>query len=185
MGNSFEYIAKQYSLSKKAISILESSCMEVYIRSGQTFLDYNQLNRHVYIVASGLTKTYFLRDGRERVLNFAFEGEVAVFPSDRHETSSIAAIAIEDSILLKADKRKLEELFRINGELAYWGYEMMKQIVQYSIDDYMDYLWMDKQDIYKKLLNEHPDILQRIPLKDIASYLNITPSSLSRIRANI
>lgn len=185
MTEHYRQIATRYGLSEKAASVLESIFTEVSVQRGQTVLDFNQLNRHVYIVARGLVKSYFLREGRERILNFAFDGEIAVLPSERHERSSVSVVAIEDSVLFKADKRKLEECFRQNGELAYWGYEMMKQVVQFSIDDYMGFLWMDKQEIYKKLLNEHPDILQRIPLKDIASYLNITPSSLSRIRANV
>lgn len=185
MTNHFELTSNRYGLSENAVSVLNFVFTEVSVLRGQTVLDFNQLNRHVYIVARGLVKSYFLREGRERILNFSFDGEIAVLPSERHEHSSVSVVAIEDSILLKADKRKLEECFRQNGELAYWGYEMMKQVVQFSIEDYMGFLWMDKQDIYKKLLNEHPDILQRIPLKDIASYLNITPSSLSRIRANM
>lgn len=185
MTDHFELISNRYGLSEKAVSVLKTVFTEVCVQRGQTVLDFNQLNRHVYIVARGLVKSYFLREGRERILNFAFDGEIAVLPSERRECSSLSVVAIEDSILFKADKRKLEECFRQSVELAYWGYEMIKQVVQFSIDDYMDFLWMDKQEIYKKLLNEHPDILQRIPLQDIAAYLNITPSSLSRIRANI
>lgn len=185
MKDHFEQIASRNGLSEKASAILKSVFTVVNVKRGETFLDFNQFNRHVYIVATGLVKSYFLRGGRERILNFAFDGEIAVLPSEKHERSSVSVVAIEDSVLLKADKKELEECFRQNGELAYWGYEMMKQAVQCSIDDYISFWWMDKQEIYKKLLNEHPDILQRIPLRDIASYLNITPSSLSRIRANI
>ena len=48
-----------------------------------------------------------------------------------------------------------------------------------------EYYWMDKKEQYKLMLKRQPEIFQRISLKDIASYLNVTPQSLSRIRTLI
>ena len=50
---------------------------------------------------------------------------------------------------------------------------------------FADYTWMDKGRQYERLLREYPQLLQRIALKDLASYLMLTPQSLSRIRAEL
>lgn len=140
---------------------------------------------YVYFVSEGLVRCWFLRDGRERILNFSFEGELAIMSVNASRISTVSATAIEDTVLVRFRQTNLEQLFSQSADLAFWGYQVLKQLIDIMDYGYLNLFWMEKKEQYALLLHNHPDILQRIPLKDVASYLNITQSSLSRIRAGV
>ena len=76
-------------------------------------------------------------------------------------------------------------LFAESVELANWGRRLVeKQLVECE-RYFTEYYWQDKKTQYLRLLGEYPDLLRRVPLKDLASYLDVTPQSLSRIRSRI
>ena len=61
----------------------------------------------------------------------------------------------------------------------------MEKTIQEYEHYFIEYYWADKGHQYQMLIKEFPQLLQRVSLKEIASYLNITPQSLSRIRAHL
>jgi CRP-like cAMP-binding protein len=93
--------------------------------------------------------------------------------------------ALTDCIVLKGDFREFKKLASTNLEISnlYWsllenGFIMMdKRNRELSS--------LDAKQLYLKLLEEKPQILESIPLNHIASYLNITPVQLSRIRRDL
>ena len=185
MEHFFQYTKNTYGLSDEAISLLEAKMEVVKISKGETFIRQGNRNNDLYFVSMGLVRCWFTDDVKEYSLNFAFEGELALFPLEGHTYSPVTAVAIEDSTLLRISQNELEELFVNYKELAVWGYRTVKSAMCILLNEYLNMFWMNKKKCYMKLVEKHPDILQRISLKDIASYFNITPSSLSRIRAEV
>ena len=185
MGSFFQYNKDKFKLSNDAILLLKEQMEVLNIEKNETFLTQGSVNTYVYFVSKGLIRTWFLQDSKEYILYFSFDGELATFPLDGERYSLVSATAIEDSVILRISKEKMESLFAESTELALWGYNLMKTQVNHSMCDYLNIFWREKKEIYKILLTRHPDILQRISLKDIAAYINVTPSSLSRIRAEI
>ena len=181
----FHYNKDRFKLSAEAILLLKEHMEVLNIEKNETFLNQGSVNTYVYFVSKGLVRTWFLRDSKEYILYFSFDGELATFPLDGERYSLVSATAIEDSVMLRISKAKMESLFAESTELALWGYNLMKAQVNYAMSDYLNIFSREKKEIYKEILNKHPDILQRISLKDIAAYINVTPSSLSRIRAEV
>ena len=91
---------------------------------------------------------------------------------------------VEDSDLLRIPARRLEELFEQSHDIAVWGLKLL----DYYLREYENYFindsWSDAREQYEALLRRNPELFQRVPLKHIASYLQITPQSLSRIRSS-
>ena len=91
---------------------------------------------------------------------------------------------VEDSDLLRIPARRLEELFEQSHDIAVWGLKLL----DYYLREYENYFindsWSDAREQYEALLRSNPELFQRVPLKHIASYLQITPQSLSRIRSS-
>ena len=79
----------------------------------------------------------------------------------------------------------MDYLCRSSHELANWGLK----IQDYYLREYENYFindsWMEAREQYESLLKTRPDLILKLPLKHIASYLQITPQSLSRIRASV
>ncbi len=92
---------------------------------------------------------------------------------------------VENTTLLRMPKTKLDYLCRSSLELANWGLK----IQDYYLREYENYFindsWMEAREQYESLLKTRPDLILKLPLKHIASYLQITPQSLSRIRASV
>ena len=86
---------------------------------------------------------------------------------------------MEDSVLYVLERKKLKELFSEDLHIANWGrrYAEMERLISM--------LSAIASERYKELLEKEPDLLQRLPLGNIATYLGITQASLSRIRAQI
>ena len=97
----------------------------------------------------------------------------------------------DEAIRLLVDE--MEEVAFLKGELsaregdrdiAIWGLKLL----DYYLREYENYFindsWSDAREQYENLMHSRPDLFQRVPLKHIASYLQITPQSLSRIRSS-
>ena len=169
--NEFEFIAEYFQpthLSKKGVLIVEGKS-----------------NDKLYFIERGLLFSYkTLDNGNEQVIQFAKEdywiSDLCSFFSGTQSLFSIQAV--EDSILWALTKHdfdklcgefpKMETLFRLNFQNAY-----VNTLLRLS-DVYSE----DAEAKYNKILEQQPDLLQRVPQYLIASYLGILPSSLSRIR---
>ena len=178
------FVSKQrqlYPLSEEAIQLLLEDTEEVQFTKGEQVWIEGWRADYAYFVKEGFVRTYVLRDGKDLTLWFTGLGGMVAGTSAT--VSVLNAEALEDSVLLKISASKLESLFCHSLELANWG----RKLADYYLSEYEHYFIhysnTDARGQYERLLREYPDIIQKVPLKHIASYLQITPQSLSRIRA--
>ncbi|HEY0273231.1 MAG TPA: Crp/Fnr family transcriptional regulator [Chitinophaga sp.] len=150
-------------------------------------LKEGQVSQKAFFVVKGCLRVWFNNQGRELTCQFFFEGEsVSSIESFRKNTPSQYNIeTIEPSELYwihKTDFEKMQEEQRDNV-----GY--MQQMMQVLFERQLHYMQLFFSFIrdtptqrYQHLLDQHPEIIRRVPQHYIASYLGITPVSLSRIR---
>ena len=167
---------------------------------GTTFLIPKKLRRRQYLlqagdvcpwavfIAKGCLRQYSLDAmGRERILRFGIEGwwmtDLESFRSRLPATSNIDAL--EDSELLLMSNESLE---RLNAAVTSWDrYYMgvLEKENQSALMRISDFVGSSAEERYMHFLAVYPDLFQRIPLHQIASYLGITPQTLSRIRKQL
>ena len=82
-------------------------------------------------------------------------------------------------------RKKLKELFSEDLHIANWGRRYAEMELLATEERLISMLSAIASERYKELLEKEPDLLQRLPLGNIATYLGITQASLSRIRAQI
>ena len=92
---------------------------------------------------------------------------------------------MEDSILYVLERKELKELFSEDLHIANWGRRYAEMELLATEERLISMLSAIASERYKELLEKEPDLLQRLPLGSIATYLGITQASLSRIRAQI
>lgn len=179
-----EFIAqlrKIYPLSDESVQLLLRYAEEVHLSKGEQILTEGRRLDYVYFVKEGFARTYVLRDGKDWTIWFTAPGEMLAGPSTGGAV--LNAEVLEDSILLKMSAHYLEMLFGQSLELANWG----RKLAEYYLAEYEHYFthysYADARVQYEHLLEDYPNLIQKVPLKHIASYLQITPQSLSRIRA--
>ena len=135
-------------------------------------------------IRSGLMRSFFSIKGKETTTYFLEAGDIAVAMSSFIDMKPAFENiqAIEDSEVFVLTKENLEMLYRKS-----WKWQQTGRVI---IEQY--YVVMEKRSIamqtlsakerYDALMQEHPDLLLRAPLHYVASYLGISPETLSRIR---
>lgn len=179
-----DFIARQrkiYPLSNESARLLLQHTEEVHLAKGEQILTEGRRLDYVYFVKEGFARTYIVREGKDWTMWFTGPGGMLAGPSPGGAV--LNAEVMEDSILLKMSARELDRLFEQSLELANWG----RKLAEYYLAEYEHYFthysYADARVQYENLLQDYPDLIQKVPLKHLASYLQITPQSLSRIRA--
>ncbi|WP_157231596.1 Crp/Fnr family transcriptional regulator [Cecembia lonarensis] len=183
----FKFFDGIHPISAKAIEALRKICFELAMPKGKDLQSIGHTCRTIYYVEKGLARTYYYKDGNDITELFAFENSLiaraeSLFtgnPSKKGiqllEDSILIGIPSPDLFNLYDQHHDIERLFRRIFEAAY--VETVNRIESLQFHT--------AEERYKDLLSTSPNLLQRVPLKHIASYLGITQVSLSRIRAQI
>lgn len=139
---------------------------------------------HLFI-KKGIVRAYTSVDGKEITFWFGKEGATIVslkgYVNDEpgYETMEL----MEDSVLYKLERKQLKELFLDDLHIANWGRRYAEMELLATEERLISMLSAIASERYKELLEKEPDLLQRLPLGSIATYLGVTQASLSRIRA--
>lgn len=178
---------QRYKLPEESLRELLSHMTEYHFGKGDTIVKEGERNTNFYILKKGIWRSYYMMDGTESSLWFAGTGEIA-FSSWGYVNNEVSLVNIEsvnESTAYCIAKPALEELFNQSIELANFGRKVFEQEVL-LIDGYtVAYGTPSAKERYLTLMEENPELLQDVPLKHLASYLYITPQSLSRIRAGL
>jgi CRP-like cAMP-binding protein len=161
-----------------------SKCFEQrVVNKDQILLAEGKICRHLYFIESGLLRFYINKDGKDITKFFTeapycFTSQVS-FNSEKPATENIQAI--EKSVIWQTTLQQANELF----ELKSWNTFVRKLIqeVQYFTEEILQEIQTETaENRYKKMIDNNPQLIQRLPLQYLASYFGIAPQSLSRIR---
>lgn len=157
------------------------------VKKGTLLLKQGEKSHFFYQVKKGCLRTFVISSsGKECVINLAPEGwVVGDLGSFAYGEEAILYIdALEDSEIVFFDKRMLDAVTHADREalLAEIG-RSYKHIINNN-KRFIQLLSFSAEERYKAFMQTYPSLVQRIPLKHIASYLGMTPEALSRIRKN-
>ncbi|WP_415327254.1 Crp/Fnr family transcriptional regulator [Chryseobacterium sp. MMS23-Vi53] len=188
MKNINNYLAKVLSVPVEKVNMCSLHYEVKKIPKNQFILQYGEVCRHIYFVEKGLLKMYSIdKNGKEHIIQFAPESWLI---SDRsslyfNEKSIYYIEAVEDSEVLLLHPDFISKLV---GEFPN-SLEKSDILVQKHIKSLQDrinsLLGETAEERYMKFIKMYPDLLLRVPQWMIASYLGITPESLSRVRKEL
>ena len=185
MQSLIKHIQTIHPVSAKAEKALFEICNEMHFKKGSDIQEIGHTCKTLYFVKNGCVRIYYFKEDIDITESFEFENAfVARAESLFTGKPSLKAIqAIEDTTLIGIDSTKLFKLFDSYPDLE----RLFRKIIETSYVNTVNRIeslqFNTAEERYFNLLKDHKNILQRIPLKFIASYLGITPVSLSRIRA--
>lgn len=188
MEKMIQKFCKKYKLPEKSLFELLSHMTEVHFSKGTFIVKTDERNSNFYLLKKGIWRAYHLTDGTEKSLWFAGPGDAA-YSSWGYvdgEASRINIESVNDSIAYCISKIDLEALFSKSVDMANFGRKIFEREILYV--DYSSVAYgtpPTAKERYLTLMEENPELLQDVPLKYLASYLYITPQSLSRIRAGL
>lgn len=181
----FLTVVKSFNtLNKEEEHVIRSLCSCRQFQKGDLLQPIGHTCRTWYFLLSGIARIYYYKDEVDITEHFAFENTFVVRfeslytgrPSSKAiellETSDVLAINAHSLIKYYDLFPRIERAFNKIGEAAHVATINRIESLQFHT----------AEERYHALLEEQPDIILRVPQKYIASYLGITPVSLSRIR---
>lgn len=147
-----------------------------------------KIDRNIYFIKKGIARAFFYHNGNDVSFWFGREGETIlsmrtyVDLSPGYENIEL----LEDCELYKFNFNPyLQSLFDEDIHIANWGRKYAEKELMKTERNFMSRQFKTASERYAELLEKHPDLIQRVQLGHIASYLGITQVTLSRIRAGI
>lgn len=177
---------KTLSVSDATIEELQKCLTPCEFPKKHLLVRENVYTRCAYFIERGLTRSYWLVEGQEITTSFAGEGAI-VFSMDElyyGKVSEEFVETLEDVTAYRILLTDLVRLFETNLEFCNWGRIIHQNEYRRLHRSHKERLTLPAKERYEEFVRQFPDIVQRANLGYIASYLGVTLSTLSRLRAN-
>lgn len=156
-----------------------------HVAKGEEFVSIGEVGRYIGFIQSGTLK-YVARstEGTEHVVGLVFgDGFVGDWRHFLHGSSAtVAIVAASDCEIYCITYKEMKEILDSDSLFKNLVMHTTEAVYGTVYDRYIDLYVKSPQQRYDDLINRHPDLFDLFPLKDIASFLNITPTHLSRLR---
>lgn len=143
--------------------------------------------KHIYFVTHGIVRSYYVKDGKDITAHFAMDfGAISAADSFIFNRPSRYNLEVlEDARMYSMTRVQLEEFLEKHPFYEHTARLFVEQLYMDLVDRVEMLMFYNAQERYEALLRQNPDIIQRVSLGHIASYLGITQETLSRARANV
>lgn len=186
MNTLFSFFNGYTQLSNEAEIAISEISKTMAIKKNSDLQLIGHTCKTIYFIKSGVARIYYFKDDIDITESFSFENNIVVrFESLFTGRPSKKGIQmLEDSEVIAINATELFKLYDKHHDLE----RLFRKIFEAALVDQVNRIeslqFHTAEERYNSLLKETPDVLKRVPLKFIASYLGITPVSLSRIRAS-
>ncbi len=185
----FKNISKRnIHLTAEETDILQSKFTHKHFRKHQYILQQGESSRYENFVVNGLTRTYEVDEkGQEHILQFGMEdwwiGDLYSFLSGK--PSAFHVDCLQDTEVLQISKSNLDQLYTEVPKMNQYFRLLLEKALITTNQRIIAGLHKTAAERYLEFLEKYPRIVQRVSNHQIASFLGITPQSLSRVRREL
>ncbi len=171
---------------------LSKQTIRQYIREtqapkGKVLLKANKVEKSLYFIKKGIVRAYANPVDKEITFWFGKEGDTIIsmksYVANEEGYEDMETLEVCELCELKIED--LRKLFTEDIHIANWGRRFAEYELVRTEKRLISRQFQTATERYQELLDYHPDLIQRVQLRHIASYLGITQVSLSRIRAEV
>lgn len=172
-------------LSREQIHELADILVCRKFKKGERILDEGEVCRSMLYLEKGLTRQFYFKYDKDLTEHIAYEGGVVICLESylKEEPTRLMIVTLEPTIAWDIPKDKIEELALKDAEIGVWYRKLFEASLIESQVKADTLRFEPAHERYNKLLQLHPEILKRAPLVYIASLLQMTPETLSRVRS--
>ena len=179
------FIEKRVSLEEAAWQEMQAFLKVKELKRKDHFLKQGEVCRHIGFIVKGYVRLYFLVDGEEVTKDFNFEnafcGSYASF--SLQQPSRFNVVAMENTTLYLLGRDELFSLYEKYPSMQKFGRLAVEHMFIRKELREASFLLDSAEERYHQAIANEPQLLQRVPLKYLASYLGVTAETVSRIRA--
>ena len=181
----FQYFKQFNPLSAEAKAAIEDICSIIHVAKNKDLQPIGHTCKTIYFINKGIARIYYFKDGIDVTESFSFENNILVRVESLFtgKPSRKAIQILEDAELVAINAVALFKLYDRFPEIERLFRKIFEAGHVETITRIESIQFHTAEERYHALLTEAPDVIKRVSLKYIASYLGITQTSLSRIRA--
>lgn len=178
-------LARRYStMTHEELDVLESILVPMKFQKGEKILGEGETCTYIYWIVKGLVRQFYYKNGKELTEYMAVENHIIMCIESlfKEEPTHLQIHALETTVIYAMPRNLLEQVAMrsVNIQILYRKI-LEESLIQSQI--HADMMRFETaQDRYSKLVKLHPQLVLRAPLVYIASYLQMTPETLSRVR---
>jgi len=188
MKNILKMLNTTFELSLEAKELFISKLEQIsHKKEDFSFSDF-EISNYAYFIENGAVKNHFINDdGDKTVVWFGFEGDICVVLHEYLDIDyyPVSFEFLEDTDFYRIKLIDLKSLYTSNLEWANWGRKLAETLLVKTYAEIDEHRIMDAKKRYLHLIENNENIKNRVPIKDIASYLGVCPVTISRFRKNI
>ena len=154
-------------------------------KQGELIQKAGERDPYLYLIADGLCRRYYVNDHKEEITtDFYGESEFMVGESMFAKYAKANYEALEDMKVLRFDAQKVKPAILADLTTARSYIRKLEEAVNHNIDREDEFAHKPVADRYADYKKAHPDLIDRIPTKVLASYLGTTTAGLSRVKGH-
>lgn len=171
------------SLKQDSIIAFAKHSSFLYAKKGTKLIDEGKRHHNFYLILTGSVKAYYTKEIKEVCSWFAFENEVvATIRTFNGLASNETVVLLEDSTLIQVKTEAIKKLAVTNLDVSHLINDIITEHAVFLEEKLYQLQFMSSEERYNALIKVAPEILQKVSLTDIASFLGVSRETLSRIR---
>ena len=179
-----QYVSGYVALTNEEFTFLADKIVVRNFDKKYHLVHAGEIEHYMSFVVQGLVRMYFYRGKTEMITNIAKEGQLisatASFLSGA--PSSYYIETLEPSLLLSITREDLDKVYQQNIRIEKLGRLMTTQFVLQKEEWELECMRLDTRERFLRFVENNPDLMQRVPQKYLASYLNMEPETFSRLK---
>lgn len=180
-----EHLLTYAHFSEDEISQILSCFEEKVYKKKEHTLKADEVEHFQYFIIEGCVRGYVIDfNGKEHNITFGFEGfwfgDIESFVNQTNACYNFQAL--ENLKVLAISKKNWDELIETIPAFVQYASQLFKNAMVFQQKRISNHFMLTAEERYFKLIESRPDILQRISLKNIATYLGVTPEFISILR---
>ena len=182
-----KFLIDNFQISPKEAELFQSCFQVKQFSKGEKFIKYGKVSQKIGFVESGLLKCVLIGDKKDIIDDCVFENQFVTnyhsFLTKNKSTKEI--VCMHDCVIRITTRNKMEELGKEHSFVEQIARKVTEKLFIATHQKLEDLKLLSAEERYLKLLKTKSKILNEIPQYDIASYLNVSPETVSRIRNNL
>jgi len=181
-----EFIKRTVSIHEHDLQMVMSKCRLKMVSKGKLILKKGQIANQYFFIVSGGVRFFYETDQHEITTWVCFKDEffTEISSLNPQKPTRFNIQAIEDTQVIVIDKKDMDLLYGYIPSWEEFGRKIWEETSIRMIDQILNFQTLSAEERYREFMNQ-PEFLQKIPVKQLAAVLGITPNALSRIRKNI
>lgn len=158
---------------------------EINIPKKTNIIKPNDVTDNVYFIVHGIVRIYYVKENKEITNWFITENRffAPVYHLFTGNPNPNFYEALEDTVAITARYNEMEKLYRQYHSLEHIGRRLIELYYADFLKQSYDLMFLSAEERYSTFIKKSPELINRIPLRFIASFLGITQETLSRLRA--